>query len=63
MELAGFRDEQVQRAVDKLNHRPRNMLECRTPHIHLVNSVMNPHFNGSNAAYSLGVQILTLLPD
>ena len=31
MELANLSDEQVQKAVDKLNHRPRRVLGYRTP--------------------------------
>lgn len=32
MELTDLSDEQVQKAVDKLNHRPRKALGYRTPH-------------------------------
>ena len=32
MELADLNDEQVQRSVDKLIHRPRKVLGHRTPH-------------------------------
>jgi IS30 family transposase len=31
MELTAVTQEQVQRAVDLLNHRPRKVLEFRTP--------------------------------
>jgi len=30
--LTEVTDEQVQMAVDRLNHRPRKVLEFRTPH-------------------------------
>jgi len=32
MDLTEVTDEQVQMAVDRLNHRPRKVLEFRTPH-------------------------------
>lgn len=32
MELVDLSDEQVQSAMDKLNHRPRKVLGYRTPH-------------------------------
>jgi IS30 family transposase len=32
MELVNITDEQVLAAVEKLNHRPRKVLEYRTPH-------------------------------
>ena len=32
MDLTGITDEQVQMAVDRLNHRPRKVLGFRTPH-------------------------------
>ena len=32
MNLTGITDEQVQMAVDRLNHRPRKVLGFRTPY-------------------------------
>jgi IS30 family transposase len=32
MDLTEITDEQVQMAVDRLNHRPRKVLGFRTPH-------------------------------
>ena len=32
MDLSNISEEQVQRAVDRLNHRPRKVLGYRSPH-------------------------------